>query len=498
MLARSFLFLPLLAVPALAQSPIPQTAPRAHWVASTLTTQLPIQVRENQGAASTDKMYVFGGRNGNANTNTHNHLYEFDGTAWTLKTADGAAGSPPRRGGAAVAWNFASNKLVVFGGQSGSSASPAVTYNDTWEWDPVTNAWANVTPSGVSPSPRQLMNIAWDPITGGMLLFGGNSGVVEGDTWLFIGGVWVQVGSAGTGTPAPRQQAAVMTRSNPEFRDVVMCGGQGGGVHFLDIWRWDGAAWVLINPTTSAIPPAVVANQGVYDPLRKRVILQGGNGIPTAQVPGYNAQPSGWCGEFDCVTNEWFLYGGATPGTSDPVIGKCSRYFAAFVPALGKVYKVSGQANTNAMAMATYEYQSDFVGTYDSFAGGCAGPAGTPALVARHGPWIGETMVVDVTHLDPAAFAFLLFGFSNTAWTAGPLPTPVSLLYPNTGAGCNLLVSPDSLSFLANVGGTATWNFAIPNNPIYLGNTFFNQAGQLELSGGISVSNGSRAAIGVR
>jgi hypothetical protein len=487
------LVLPLLAGPAFAQTPIPQIAPRAHWVASTIATQLPVQVRENQGAASNDRMYVFGGRDGNAGTTTHNFLYEFDGNAWTQRTADDAPGSPPRRGGCAVAWNFTSGKLVVFGGGSGSSAVPAVLYNDIWEWDPATNSWVNVTPpaSVTSPSPRQFVSMAWEPATGGMLLFGGNSGVVEGDTWLFLGGVWIPVGIAGPGTPALRQQASLMTRTNPEFQDVLMVGGQGGGVHFLDTWRWNAstAAWNLITPTTSVIPPAVVANQGVYDPLRRRVVLQGGNGIPTAQIPGYNAQPSGWCGEFDCVSNEWFLYGGATPATSDPVIGKVSRYYAAFVPALGKIYKVSGQANTTAMAMATYEYQATPIATAVSSGAGCSGSNGPMTLVAQDAPWSGRAWQVTGDGFPPSSLGAGIVGF-------GAQNVAISSLHPAGGVGCNLLVTTETTMLLLPIGSQATMSLSIPSGPAFVGAALRAQMLCIELNPGISALTSTNVVTG--
>ncbi len=103
-------------------------------------------------------MYVFGGRSSNAGTTVLNALYEFDGTSWTLKTAEDAAGSPPARGGACVAWNFASNKLVVFGDDDGAGN----LFGDTWEWDPTTNAWTNVNPAA-SPSARRFSAMTFEP-----------------------------------------------------------------------------------------------------------------------------------------------------------------------------------------------------------------------------------------------------------------------------------------------------------------------------------------------
>jgi hypothetical protein len=43
----------------LAQSPIPMSAPRARWVLSPGVTGTPTQRRDNPGAASLDRLYVF-------------------------------------------------------------------------------------------------------------------------------------------------------------------------------------------------------------------------------------------------------------------------------------------------------------------------------------------------------------------------------------------------------------------------------------------------------
>ena len=223
--------------------------------------------------------------------------------------------------------------LVVFGGENAAGGA----LGDTWEWNPITNAWTQIL--FTNPTARKFSAMAWDPTgTSDLVLFGGldGSGTHLNDTWVYFGGAgWVQL--TPTTSPSTRRQHSMMSRA--DHNDVLMCAGQEATLPAptkwrTDVWTWNGLDWTLI-PTTNT-PAAVVANQAVYDPNRQKVVMVGGNGInggaPTSQLS-----------EFDTVTNDWTVYGYATPGTNDPVIGRISRYFAAFLPSTGYIYKVLGQ-----------------------------------------------------------------------------------------------------------------------------------------------------------
>lgn len=493
----------LFAGSAVAQSPIPMAAPRARWVLTSGVTGTPTQRRDNPGAASNDKLYVFGGRSGNATTTTLNALYEFNGTAWTLKTAEAAVGSPPARGGACVAWDFARSKLVVFGGDSGG-ATPALL-GDTWEWDPTSNAWTNVTPA-TSPSPRRFSAMAWEPTTGGMLLFGGDTqlspSVCANDTWLLLGGTWIQL--APTNLPPVRRQHSLMSRA--DFGDVFLCAGIDSSVSpnlpMLDTWKWTGFDWTNIAPTTPAIPASVNANQAVYDPLRKRVVMQGGQGIDTlspGSYPGYGGSPTTFCSEFDCVTNEWLIYGQPAFNTADPVIGRISRYFGGFVPSLGKVYKVSGQNPSGVgTTTSTCQYQATPVASSLALGSGCNGSGGSgPVVMAPtfplDRPWLGRSYGWTVSGLLPSSLVLGVYGFTTTS-------IPLSVLDPSGLPGCNLLVNLDVTYVMTNAGGTATDSLLIPTSTSLAGASLHQQALQVELAGftitALSSSNALTITLG--
>ena len=508
MLQRStaLLLLALLGAPAAAQlptpSPTPMALPRAKWSMTPGVTGTPTQRRDNTGAASDTKLYVFGGRDANANTNVLNALYEFDGTTWTLKTSEGALGSPPARGGACVAWDKTKKKLIVFGGDTGG-ATPALL-GDTWEWDPVTNAWTMLTPT-TSPSPRRWAALAHEPNTGGMLLFGGETALTSpptapsSETWLLLAGNWIPLSPATV--PPARKLHSLATRA--DFSDVFLCCGDDASVtpqvRHLDAWRWNGANWIkFVTPT---IPHGTTANQAVYDPLRKRIVVQGGQGISVPNTAGggqygdlYGGSPSTWCSEFDCVTNEWILYGAAGFNTADPVIGRISRYFAGFIPSLGKIYKVSGQnPSGTGTTTATCEYQAFPVAAATNVGAGCLGLL-LSSTAPNDRPWVGRNFTTTCTGLATGAFPLALIGVTST-------PTPLSSLHPAGVAGCNLLSSLEVQLLLGNSSGSAVLTLAIPNDPSFVSASLYHQVLQVQASGpvltALSGSNGLKFTFGV-
>ncbi|MGE3172432.1 MAG: kelch repeat-containing protein [Planctomycetota bacterium] len=529
----------VLAPAALAQLPQPQTllraAPRASWT-TVSTTGLPSQRRDNPGAASADRIYVFGGRDGNANSTTHNALYEFDGSAFTVLNPDtSAAGFPAPRGGAAVAWNFATNRLMVFGGDTGTGpvGGPAVTQTllgDTWEWDPGTNTWTDVTLPG-GPSPRRNASMTWDPATGGMVLFGGDVSLSPtspvAETWVFVAGTWLPFAPANV--PPARHNHSLVTRGAP-YGDVLLCGGVDDSLttttdrlRHLDVWTWNGADWTKISDydfvtQTGTHPASAAAAQAVYDPLRQRVVLQGGQGISvgtftssaatatptnttfvygwfnagTGQWEQYNGSPTNWTSEFDCTTNQWVLYSRkntvpalATWNENDPVIGRLSRYFAAFLPTTGKVYKISGQPNGGTTGVA--EYQATPVASTTATAPTCTGPGGgLLSLSADAAPWLGGSLSLTATGLAAGTLNLGLLNFST-------ISIPLAAIDPLHGLpGCDLLVPIDGNEmtfFFFPTGGAGSFGLGLPLAPQFAGIQLHLQSIQVEFNGALQLQS---------
>jgi hypothetical protein len=529
---------------AIAQLPAPpqiqRRAPRAAWsivasagVSTGATTGTPTVNAtfrcDNPGAVGQDKLWIFGGSLGNNTAFTANDLWAFDPVAGTMTQviADGAAGSPSHRSRSAIAWNPTNSKLTVFGGDTRGGPTGTGTSTllaDTWEYDPATNTWANVTPV-TSPSPRRWAAMAHDPVTGGLVLFGGETNTTvpltySNETWLWSGGTWVQLSPAAV--PPARSLHSMVTR-NDSFQDVVLTGGSNNTVaapdqvRFLDVWRWTGSNWALLsdcdvlsNPTGAGAtwPAASIGNQAVYDPLRKRIVVQGGNGNTVAANaayvygPNYGGAPTNYTSEFDCLTNGWSIHANPITGTTpfnntDPVIGRVSRYFGGFIPATGRIYKACGQDPTKSGSRPTnnvYTYQANPIATATSYGAGCTGSGGALTLAADGLPWTNRTFSATATGFGPLSLGLGVIGINTTS-------LPLAAVLPQGGPGCNLLATPDLIVTLLPVAGSAQLTLPIGNTPSLAGSVLHFQAAELALDPSFSItglfsSNGVTINVG--
>lgn len=483
-----------------APAPTPRVVPRAEWIVTAgVSGSIPANRHWSPAVEAGDKMYVFGGRTGTTGSGSkRNDLHEFDATTltWTTMNVDGAPGAPTQRYRNVAAWDQSGGKLVMFGGEDSAGG----LLGDTWEWDPNTNVWTETTPAAPNPgtntpSARRFAAMAYDPVTTGLILFGGTdaSGSALDDTWLYIAGSWAPLVPATI--PPARANHSMVTRA--DFGDVFLCAGNdlitgGGRTHHLDTWRWNGGDWVQIVPTTAAVPHGHAGNQAVYDSLRQRVVLQGGQGISTnsantggAYGTAYGGSPSGWTSEFDCVSNEWKLYGDASALTADPVIGRASRYYPAFLA--GKVYLWGGQnpAGVGASLTEVKEYQANPIAAATSFGAGC----NSMTMTASTAPWAGRTFELSVNGLQAGSLVGGFFGFVPHA---APIPlTPVP--FP----GCATLLIQEVATFpLTNVGGVATFALPISDDPGVLGLSPYFHAVQVEAGFNLSSSNALQLTLG--
>ncbi len=76
--------------------------------------------------------------------------------------------TPQGRNGAAMAYDPATQTVILFGGNVGNG--PGTSLNDTWEWDGT--GWAQLHPAH-SPSSRANGQFAFDPATKHLVLYGG-------------------------------------------------------------------------------------------------------------------------------------------------------------------------------------------------------------------------------------------------------------------------------------------------------------------------------------
>ena len=216
--------------------------------------------------ANRDRVVYFGGRYALGYEQT---TWEFDGQVWSQVVT---ATSPPGRSAHTMAWDGVRGVVVLFGGENNGPATPDYL-DDTWEFDGTD--WTQRTDLAVSPDPRSQHAMAYDELTGLILLQGGDDGSVLrfDDTWEFDGTAWTLVGSNALLERSDHAMAYDAGRNA-----VVLFGGERGNLtnteYLNDTWEWNGAAWDVINPT---VQPDPRSRHGMaYDALFGQVVLFGG------------------------------------------------------------------------------------------------------------------------------------------------------------------------------------------------------------------------------
>lgn len=181
------------------------------------------------------------------------------------------ATSPPARTYPAMAFDPVSGKIVLFGG-----FGDAGNLNDTWTFDG-TN-WTQVNPS-VAPPVRNGATMAFDRPTQKLVMFGGF------DTNHYLQDTWIWDGATSTWTQAqlpksPPNATGAMMFSDPVTGQAMMFGGYNLFKPlfpvFSNTWRWAGTAWQKLNPSTVPYPRAWGTT--TLDTIRHQVVLTGGTG----------------------------------------------------------------------------------------------------------------------------------------------------------------------------------------------------------------------------
>jgi hypothetical protein len=211
--------------------------------------------------------------------------------AWSNVTVPGGP-NPPARSYAAMAYDVSAAKLVLFGGLS---ASGAVSLGDTWTY--ASGTWTNLTPSlTVAPTPRSGAGMAYDPSSGGVVLFGGisSTGAFLNDTWEFSGSSWANVTPTASHSP-PRLYLPSVSEDSSD-RLVLLAGGdQLGGYGLSSTWTWSGGKWTNISASTGTPPSPRFDDVLANDPADSGVLLFGGfNGNTTVMNDTWLFKSGGW------------------------------------------------------------------------------------------------------------------------------------------------------------------------------------------------------------
>lgn len=150
------------------------------------------------------------------------------------------------------------------------TASPA-RKNPVLAPAPISTGLLLPDPSQHAPGGRTEASMAYDQLTGDVILFGGgqldaapHGALLPRTTWAWNPAGW----RAQATSDAPSERSAPALAANPSDGSLLLFGGIGAPP---DTWRWDGVNWHRLNardhPQEGAFPAAV------YDTARRQVLL---------------------------------------------------------------------------------------------------------------------------------------------------------------------------------------------------------------------------------
>lgn len=255
---------------------------------------------------------VFGGMSGSPSSGAtvSQQTWEWNPATskWTQRTLAGA--KPDARSGAAMAYDSTRAKFILFGGRSGSG------YNleDTWEWDPVTGVWTDISPVGGHPSARSQHGMVFDKSVSKVLLFGGGrsapssadgAGVTLslGDTWEYDPVAKTWAARTVTTSPSARNDAGLVW--DLARNKAVLFGGLqvdlagAAGVPKQDTWEWDSTAGTWSERTAAGSKPSQrYGHTMAFDGTRSKVVVFGGSDMSNG-----SARSDLW--DWDPTTGAW-------------------------------------------------------------------------------------------------------------------------------------------------------------------------------------------------
>ncbi|MCI4321585.1 MAG: PKD domain-containing protein [Thermoplasmata archaeon] len=476
------------------------SAASAHWFNITRVATHP--EGRNRGVFVDDpidgSVLLFGGYDA-AGAGWLGDTWTTTGAAWTPLSPVTAPGA---RSSAAAAFDPALGGVVVFGGFLFGAASPY--YNDTWLFK--LGAWSHLS-TAVTPPARSEAAMAYDPLLGELVLFGGvDSTSLRNDTWAYGSGGWTQLS---LGSSPPRLSGAAMAYDAPTAR-LVLYGGTLGSSDSLGTWTFNGNWTSLPGATTPG---------GLYLPAMAALpngtaVLAGGSssGASEAPVVAWEWAGSGWVTmgagpgpssrvgpmmTYDSTDGYTLLFGGRnfTGGAGGPSLNDSWALdtLSAQLPAFSSTgvapftvtptaIVVGGPLNFDGSSSVTFQW---------GFGDGSTSTSGTPthtynvagddtirlALFDGLGLGLGLSTTVSVTFLLNIAIVSvaspeLTYGFSATsanstgavslAWQFGDGTTSTSATpthtYPSSGPVTVRVTGTDS----ANAAGSGVRSFSVP------------------------------------
>lgn len=275
-----------------------------------------------------DKVLLFGGTDDQTGTDSSAYFndtwsYSPVTNTWTNLNPPGSV--PHARSDYAMVYDSQTRKVILFGGWDGRAY-----FGDTWSYNPATNTWTKLHPAGIQPTARGSHCMVYDSARNRVILFGGTDGIVPdlNDTWSYnpATNTWTKLKPSGHIPPGRGCHAMVYDSAEGK---VILFGGWEENSDLCDTWAYDPAAntWTDLNPS-GQVPAARGRHAMVYDSADHQVLMFGGSGTayfsdtwvydPAANT-WTNLKPSGSvpykreCPAmvYDSATGKVILFGGA-------------------------------------------------------------------------------------------------------------------------------------------------------------------------------------------
>jgi hypothetical protein len=209
---------------------------------------------------------------------------DIKGNPWTYDaTTNRWANKPTGAGptallGAAMAYDSGADRMIVFGG---FDLATSRENNETWAYDVDSSTWERMLPQQ-SPSPRNFSAMAYDAASDRVILFGGApaSGVL-GDTWAYDyeSDTWTEMSPPTS--PLARTYSWMVYDPNRDL--MILFGGSEDTetASLGDVWEYDleSNRWTNVSPHDG--PGARSWHAMAYDEEASLIVVFGGGGART-------------------------------------------------------------------------------------------------------------------------------------------------------------------------------------------------------------------------
>ncbi len=197
--------------------------------------------------AQRGRMIIFGGQNGST---FYNDVWDFEPATgrWTSNIRSGIQAAPQPRYGAGAAYDEAGHLVITHG------FTTEGRFDDTWQRDLALTSWQDVSPQGTRPIERCLMRAVWDSTAKRLLMFGGQTTSTPflGDLWALSSAGWTELKAEPR--PSPRNFYAMAFAD--QAGQAFLVGGRTDQGPANDLWLFDSASDSWNQPSVAGEPPS--------------------------------------------------------------------------------------------------------------------------------------------------------------------------------------------------------------------------------------------------